>query len=392
MPLPADTGGKIRTLNILRQAARCGKVHLLCFSFDSSDAQHISTLRGADIEVTLVPAREPHILRKLSIVLFHALPFPVVKYDAASMRQALAGLLTRATFDLVHVDHLHMAQYQPYFTHLPSVLDEHNVEYRIHERCADHERGFLKRLGYRQQSKKTRRFELDIVRRFNAVTAVSEDDANVLREGTGREVRVEVLPNGVDTEYFKAQDTRNISQEDALAFTGSMDWLPNDDAAQYFIKEILPLIWVKNLGVKFYVVGRSPSVQLQRSAASDQRIVVTGRVEDVRSFLAKAKVFVVPLRIGGGTRLKILEAMSFGTPVVSTTIGAEGIACTNGENIRIADEPNDFADTILTLLAQPAVQHRLTENGRKLVLAKYDWNIIGNKLRQLYEELTHVKK
>jgi polysaccharide biosynthesis protein PslH len=206
-------------------------------------------------------------------------------------------------------------------------------------------------------------------------------------------VPVYLLPNGVDTEFFRPDFAGAAGpEEDALVFTGSMDWLPNDDAILYFIKDILPLIWEKNPEVKLYVVGKSPSVALTQAKGQDDRIVITRRVDDVRPYLSKCKVFITPLRIGGGTRLKILEALAMEKAIVATSIGAEGIEYKENENMAIADRPKEFANKVLDLMASPEKRKALGKAGRQLVLGHYDWSIIGKRLNVIYEGLIHGKK
>ena len=449
LPFPADTGGKIRTWNILKQVARFASVRLVCFSFDPEDKNYIPEIEKQGIKVTLVPCPQVNFWQKVKVVLFHPHPYSITKYNTELMRQAIVTLLAQEKFDLVHIDHLHMAHYikliketrgsgSPVTSHqspvvdtqlpstvylLPSLLDNHNVEYKILERGGKVEPRWWKKLIYIQQAAKTKNFERLAINKFNVVTAVSDDDANVLRELSGGTVNVEVLPNGVDTDFFQPSAGKNPSPvtshrspavtrclgdqvsstpDDSVVFTGSMDWLPNDDAVRYFINEILPLIWQKNPDIKFYIVGKSPSGALQQLSKSINLrldglttdssgplgcVILTGRVEDVRQYMSCAKVFVVPLRIGGGTRLKILEAMSFGIPVVSTSIGAEGIAYTNDKDIVIADEPQVFADAVLALLKDEGKRARLSVAGRRLVMEKYDWGIIGKKLNGIYGKM-----
>jgi len=422
-PLPADTGGKIRTLNILKQLAKRAKVHLVCFSFDEDDKDRSPDIEKEGVEVTLVPFGGPGILRKIAGVLFRPQPFSAAKYYSENMEVILRELNETNRFDAVHIDHIHMAHYIDCFAGVPCVIDEHNVEYKILERCANVEKSFIKRLVFRNQAAKMKRFEAAMIKKAARYLAVSEDDKMLLVESGAEPEKGHVVPNGVDTEYFKStgaqeqrhperaqrvKDLNNLDsstpsvlrrgvrmtagedqggEEEAVVFTGSMDWLPNDDAALYFCKEILPLIWQTDPSVKFYIVGKGASAALTECAKRDQRIVLTGRVDDVRVFVERSKVFVVPLRIGGGTRLKILEALSMGKAVVSTTIGAEGISHQNGHNIILADEPEVFAQNVLRLLKDDERRQWLGKAGRELVLGKYDWNIVGSRLGEIYETI-----
>jgi glycosyltransferase involved in cell wall biosynthesis len=282
-----------------------------------------------------------------------------------------------------------MANYTDCFKNIPCMLDEHNVEYRILERCSEVGPGVIKKLLYQQQAVKMKAFESQKAKEFKGVFACSLDDQKILNTITSDMAPIHVIPNGVDTEYFNSSNLNGI-EEDALIFTGSMDWLPNDDAITFFCGKILPLIWQKKENVKFYVVGKNPSTLVKDLAKRDSRVIVTGRVDDVRPFIQRSKVFIVPLRIGGGTRLKILEAMSMRKAVVSTSIGAEGIECTDGKDILLGDKSQDFADQVLFLLNNHQKSQEIGTEARKLVCDQYDWNTIGQKLKTIYEEKVHV--
>lgn len=388
IPLPADTGGKIRTWNLLLQSAQTTEVDLVCFSFDKNDESYVGQIKEKGINVTLVPINEDGFLNKVSHVLFSKTPYSVDKYFTESMKNAVQRLIAEKKYDLVHIDHIHMAHYRDYVGDIPCFLDEHNVEYRILQRCSDVEQSPIKKLIFSSQAKKMRRFECRYIQKFKACSGVSDDDSALLKELSNGRCKVHVLPNGVDTNYFHpGENVKNDSKESSVVFTGSMDWLPNNDSAIFFAKEILPIIWQKKPDVRFYVVGKSPSSDLVELAKKDQRIQCTGRVDDVRDYVWQSQVFVVPLRIGGGTRLKILEAMSMEKGVVSTTIGAEGINYKNHANINIADTANEIADAINYILDNPEKAAQLGKRGRELVLEEYDWNIVGRKLRAIYEEI-----
>ncbi|MBL8012460.1 MAG: glycosyltransferase [Candidatus Omnitrophica bacterium] len=390
MPLPADTGGKIRTLNILKQLAIESSVHLVCFSFEANDTQYIAELQTLGIKVTLVPMADASFLQKINWLLFHGLPISLVKYHTKAMEDSLKQIVRGEKFNAVHVDHLHMAHYLNIFKNIPCMIDEHNVEYKILQRCASVEKSFPKKLAYQAQSRKMNRFEAAMTQQFSCVFTCSTDDRILLNKITNGLVPIYVVPNGVDTGFFQSSDAE--PSEDALVFTGSMDWLPNDDAITYFCNEILPLIWKRNPAIKLYVVGKSPSSAVKELAAKDNRVIVTGRVEDVRPYIRRSKIFVVPLRVGGGTRLKILEAMAMGKAIVSTTIGAEGITYTEDENILLADTPEDFADTTVELIADQNKIDSLGKSGRNLVLESYDWAVVGRQLRHFYQKVINEKQ
>jgi len=388
VPIPADTGGKIRTLHLINQIAKNHLLDLVCFSFDEEDQRYVKALRDRGINVTLVKALEPNLIKKIGLVLLSSRPYSVEKYYSRKMVETVREIVGKNSYDIIHIDHIHMTHYTDCFNGQPLLLDEHNVEYKILERCANVEKSWVKKALFKHQAKKMRKFEARKVTDFSACTTVSAEDSRILADVIGRKKQIDVLPNGVDTEYFKLQDTRHKTQEEeAVVFTGSMDWFPNDDAAMYFCNDILPHIWKENPRVKFYIVGKDPSAVLKDYAKTDNRIIVTGRVDDVRTYVEKSKIFVVPLRIGGGTRLKILEAMSMQKAVIATTIGAEGIQHKEGRNIILEDEPKVFAKKVVALLDDPLRREKLGNCGRALVLEKYDWGIIGEILGNIYDRI-----
>ncbi len=390
LPLPADTGGKIRTLNILKQLAKRAQVRLVCFSFEAKDREIKEDFRKWNVDVSLVGLSETSGLQKVVNVMINPMPHSMAKYASTDMYRYLLSLREKERFDAVHVDHLHMAHYRPCFADIPAVLDEHNVEFMILSRCVPVEKNILKKLAFQDQAGKMKKYESEHVKQFARFLAVSDDDKKILHDLCGGKVRGETVPNGVDTDFFKSTvGGRPSAEEDALVFTGSMDWLPNEDAVVYFSKEVLPFIWKKKPDVKFYVVGKGAKETVIALGRNDSRIIVTGRVDDVRPVMERSKVFVVPIRVGGGTRLKILEAMSMEKAVVSTTIGAEGIRHTDGKNILLADDPEGFAQKVCSLLDDPSKAGNMGRAGRDLVCSFYDWNIIGERLNTIYQEVAH---
>lgn len=387
LPLPADTGGKIRSFNILKQLAKRIETRLVCFSFEKEDELLARDLESSiGVLTTLVPVRRWNLREQLETALFSAQPFSIAKYYSPEMVEALRSCHATEQFSVAHIAHLHMAHYITYLNDLPCIIDEQNVEYKVLERCASIERSFLKRIFFTNQARKMKTFEAQMIGQCSQFLAVSEDDRRVLSEVTNGTAQGHVITNGVDTGYFSpAAFPESYPKEVSLVFTGSMDWLPNEDAVLYFCRDILPLLWKEKPQLRFYVVGKSPGPSIKKLAGRDERIIVTGRVDDVRPIVAKARVFVVPIRIGGGTRIKILEGMAMQKAIVSTTVGAEGIEYTVGENIVLSDRPEDFAGNIIDLLNNPIKSKELGRRARDLVCGQYDWTIIGERLRSIYE-------
>ena len=261
----------------------------------------------------------------------------------------------------------------------PAVIFTHNVESEIWRRHAETAATPVSRWLYSMQHARMMRYEERAICRFNGVIAVSNTDGSMLTQLYPHAIGVPVcvVPTGVDTGFFTARPSRPESRE--LVFTGSMDWLPNEDAMRFFCREVLPRVRAAEPGVTLSIVGRAPTPAVRRLAA-EPGVRITGRVDDVRPFVRNAAVYVVPLRIGGGTRLKIFEAMAMGRAVVSTSVGAEGLPVTSGEHLMIADGVEAFAREIVRLLRDLDQRRRLEAAARALVVERYDWSVVAGEL------------
>ena len=384
--LPLDKGGKLRTWHLMRHLARRHEITWLSYADAGCDRADIDGMSAVAAHVHTIPRRTvgkgtPRFLLDAASHLFRALPYAVGAYATAEYRRRVSGLLESGRFDLVVCDFLPPAANLPATLPCPAVLFTHNVESEIWRRHMEAARGRTKRLLMRQQWRRMLRFERDAVRRFDAVLAVSDTDCQTL-EGLYGPLRqpVRVVPTGVDTTYF-APLPATPERPAHLVFTGSMDWLPNEDGMLFFVREVLPLVRQQEPSVTLSIVGRAPTAAVAR-LAQEPGIEVTGRVDDVRPHVAAGGVYIVPLRIGGGTRLKIFEAMAMGRPVVSTTIGAEGLPVRDGEHIHIADEPQAFADAVLRLIRDGRERRRIGSAARDLVVSGYDWSAAAAELER----------
>ncbi len=270
---------------------------------------------------------------------------------------------------------------------IPLIIDLHDVDSLIEYRNFKNAHGLRWKTFSFFEWKKMVHYEKRIYRLFDRCLTVSEEDKRLLLF-ISPNTDVSVIPNGVDTEFFKNSNPDSWEPK-TLFFVGS-SWPPNVDGILWFCKEIFPLIKREVPDVKFYIIGGIGKDERIRSL-SDERIIITGYVDDVRPWMEKSAISIVPMRLGGGTKVKILEALSMEKAVVSTSIGCEGIEVTNGENIIIADTPQDFAKAVITLFKDARLCRRLGNNGRKLVKETYDWKIVGNCLEEAYKE-TLAKK
>ena len=384
--LPLDKGGKLRSWHLLRHLARQHEVTYLGFEDRSTSLDDLQGMRAvcAHLEtVRRTDAAKGTVAFYLDAAhyLTDPLPYAVAKYRSVAYRERLAQLVASRRFDALICDFLVPVVNVPRSMGLPSVLFTHNVEAEIWRRHTETEARRWRRVLLRQQWARMKRFEGRTLARFDTVLAVSDADDAAFRRLYPGQLRgpVHVIPTGVDVSYFAPSGSVPLEPY-RLVFTGSMDWLPNEDAILHFVRVILPAIRQHEPRVTLSIVGRNPTQAVARLASVAHGIEVTGRVPDVRPYLERAAVAVVPLRIGGGTRLKIFEAMAMGKAVVSTTVGAEGLPLDPDRNVVLRDDPQDFADAVTRLLHEPAERDAVGRAARDFVRSRFDWPAVAGAL------------
>jgi sugar transferase (PEP-CTERM/EpsH1 system associated) len=399
LPYPPHQGGAIRTYNMIVNLAPRHEIHLLSFAHSPDDLERAAPLHPycQTIEVVPVPWRSG--LKRLLTTLFSPLPDMALRLPSAQFRRKLAARLGGERFDVVQVESIEMAPYamgdagwemddtqdRPLW-----VFDDYNAEYVLQQRAFEtdvrHPRRWIGALYSFIQWQKLRRYEAAVCQRVDQVIAVSEADKEILiLQELGPGVEVTVIPNGVDTRAYDPEQTYALVLEPhSVVFTGKMDFRPNIDAVLWFCHQVLPLIKTQVPDVHFYIVGQRPPQRL-RPLAEDPAVTLTGYVDDVRPYIAGAGVYVVPLRIGGGTRLKIMEAMALGKAIVSTSLGCEGYPVTSGRELVIADTPQDFARCVVELLGDAQRREELGRAGRRFVEERYDWRAIVPRLERVYQ-------
>ena len=304
------------------------------------------------------------------------------------MAQQLQAMLNQTDFDVIHFDTISLAVYKDVVGDIPKVLNHHNIESHLLQRRTLVEQNPLKRFYFSLEGKKLEQFETRTCPQFDMNFTVSELDKDRLLEfapGT----KADVIANGVDIEYFSPQAVE--TKPGSVIMVSGMNWYPNRDAVLYMYEEIWPKLCEVYPDISWVVVGASPPKQLLDLAEQDKRVTVTGFVDDVRPYLAEAEIYLCPMRDGGGTRLKILDALSMGKPIVSTTMGVEGIAVTPEKNVLTADTPDEFVKQIGRLRDDPALRQQIGQAGRQFVIDTYSWEIIGKKLANIYQSLTKEK-
>jgi glycosyltransferase involved in cell wall biosynthesis len=371
--LPVDTGGKIRSYNLLRQLSMQHDLQLLSYYGDARDEAYERDIRvhfpNAETIHTAVPgASAAHYLRHLT----SAAPYAVAKFTAPGVRKWVGAALHEGRFDVAVCDFLSASLNFPVSSPTPTVLFQHNVESVLWQRQARHEPNPVKRLAFTFEAAKMARYERSALRRFGHVIAVSDTDAGAMSSMVDRQ-RISVVPTGVDVaQYCTAAGAH--AEHPVVLFLGSMDWEANVDAVDYFCASIWPAVRAAVPEARFRIVGRNPHPRVL--ALAGQSVEVTGTVPAVVDYLRETAVFVVPLRVGGGTRLKIFEAMAAGRAVVSTSIGAEGLDVADGHDVMLADTAPAFAEAVIRLL-QDRDRRRELETAALATAARHDWPAIA---------------
>jgi len=386
--VPLSHGGRIRSFHLAKSLAQRNELSLFTFYEPTADDPH-HELRGLFSKVICVPLSIPEKKSGAEYVayarnLFSSRPYSVTKYCQPHVAAALREHLQRESYDVLICDFLLTAGVVPWDMPGPRVLFTHNVEAQIWERHFRVARNPVWKAVCYREFKMMERMEHHYLKRADHVLAVSDADAsNFARVITPS--KISVIPTGVDVDFFQPEPGKEEPR--SLVFTGSMDWLANEEGIFHFVQNILPVVRREIPEVTLWVVGRNPTQRLRRLAESDPSIKVTGSVPDIRPYIAKGTLYIVPLLVGGGTRIKIYEAMAMGKPVLSTSIGAEGLPVNPERDIILADTNEDFARRAIALLRDAQSQTALGESARLLVETNYSWGVAGKKLNEVLEDV-----
>ena len=380
--LPLDKGGKLRTWHLMRHLAARHDITYLSFSEPSQRDEHRIGMGEVCRRLETIPRSDPakgtfRFYADAARYVVDPIPYAVAKYGSPAYAARVVELLGTGTFDAVVCDFLPPAVNLPATLPCPSILFTHNVEAEIWRRHAENATNPISRRLLTRQWQRMLHFEREALARFDLVLAVSEADGTTFERLYPGALRtpVHVVKTGVDTRYFAPLPEVPV-RRGHIVFTGSMDWLPNEDGMVYFVREILPVIRRSEPDATLGIIGRSPTPAVRR-LGEEPGVEVTGSVHDVRPHLAAGSVYVVPLRIGGGTRLKIFEAMGMAKAVVSTSIGAEGLPVSDGLDILLADDPGGFAAAVVRLIRDADARRHMEQAGRRLVVERYDWSAVA---------------
>jgi sugar transferase (PEP-CTERM/EpsH1 system associated) len=391
LPYPPHQGAAIRTLNLIKNLAPRHEIHLLSFVEEGDISGRIEALASCCASIVTVPSPHRSTARRALSVLFSPHPDMALRLPSPEFSETLRVSLSRERFDFVQIEAIEMAQYglavkRMNVSSAPLVVfDDINAEYLLQKRALETDARQPTRwpaaLYSFIQWRKLQRYETHACQQLDRIVVVSEADAEALRKLLPK-LHCFVVPNGVDTDFFTPWE--GADSNSTLVFTGKMDFRPNVDAVLWFARDVLPLIQQQLPEVSLRVVGRNPHPRLSGLRQSPS-IVLTGYVDDVRPHIGEAAVYVVPLRVGGGTRLKLLEAMSMGKAIVCTSLGCEGISVRPGRDLMIADDPVSFAGAVVALMRDRERRLELGVSARQLAVAQHDWRHVAPLLEQVYE-------
>jgi sugar transferase (PEP-CTERM/EpsH1 system associated) len=388
LPYPLISGDRIRVYHLIRRIANQHQVWLAALLETPSRAKDLSHLGEFCQAVETAYWRRRHPLAHLPGLLRFALkgtPLELKFVYSEELTRKISQLVSKVDFDIVEIQPSNMAIYLealPVSARCKCVLTFHNIGFQQFARISRYERRLGRKMRALLFSWMMRRWEPRYAERFDCCATVSEVDRDLLMMANSR-LQVEVIPNGVDTHLYQPLPYEGTTP--ALMFVGNMDYPPNIDAVVFFCQEVFPHIRRMIPDVEVWIIGTSPAPEVRQLDGSG--VHVTGQVEDIVPYYERSAICVVPLRAGGGTRLKILEAMALGRPVVSTSVGAEGLNVVDGQHLLIADSPEQLTEKTVLLLTEREVYQHIVTNARKLVVTWYDWDVVAGRLMQVYADL-----
>ncbi|MGB6848245.1 MAG: glycosyltransferase [Thermoanaerobaculia bacterium] len=389
IPWPKSSGGNIRSYHVLEALGASFDVTLVASADTKALAEEgRAALAGfcKTIEILPDPKTSSGAAKARSFLASLASGVPAFVHHNynRSMADSVRRLAGSGQFDLIHLNHLDTVPYVESVSGSPYVIDTHNILHDYYARRSAQATNPVAKSAFAIEARRLRRYELRALRGARLILTCSREEQEMLL-ALDPELRVEVVPNGVDSRYFAPVVSDAFENPPDLVFLGDMAYPPNHDAAVGFVRSVFPELVRRDKQVRLIVVGKSPQRELLALAAGRSDLLVTGFVDDVREYLGRARVFLVPVRYGSGTRLKILSAFSMGIPTVSTTLGAEGIRCRDGHDISIADEPAAMAEAVHRLLTDAELHRRISKNCRETAIQHYDWTRIGQQLRSVYD-------
>jgi glycosyltransferase involved in cell wall biosynthesis len=392
LPYPPKTGVLQRNYNLIREASAFAEVHLVAIvkqdilpTFDEQVAARELAKFCATVTSVYLPIEQSR-ARFLWLVvknLFTTTPFTAKWAVTPALRQAIVQAVSRGPYDVVFFDTISLAPYRDLVNGSPTALNHHNIESHLLERRVAYEQSALRRFYFALESRKLRRYEAAVAGDFDTNLVVSRLDGERLQEICPR-VTTAVLANGVDVEYFRRQSPTTTVERGHLIMVSGMNWFPNRDAVLLMAESIWPELTKVMPDARLTIVGASPPHAILNLAARDRRVTVTGFVDDVRPYMERAQVYLCPMRDGGGTRLKILDALAMGVPIVATQMALEGIDVVAESDVLVADAPGEFVNQVVRLVGDRTLWDRLHSNGRAFVERHFAWPVIRQEMEAAF--------
>jgi polysaccharide biosynthesis protein PslH len=393
LPYPLHSGGQIRTYNLLKKLSKKHDITLFALIKDRKEEENLRHLSPFCKKIKLFKrSNRPFTLQNILKTGFSSFPFLVIRNHVTHVTEAIQEELAREQYDVIHAETFYMMPHIPE-THVPTLLVEQTIEYLGYESYAKKAPAFIRPL-LQIDINKLKRWEKHYWNHCDQLVVMSQEDKAFVKEHVYHNIPISVVENGVDSEWFSSVD-RSEPEEPTVLFVGTFRWLPNLEAVRILVNQIWPLVLKTLPKARLAIVGAAPTSEVQSFADKNPSISVSGNIPDIRTAFASSHVLAAPVWSGKGTRYKVLEALAAGTPVVATTTAVEGLAITPAKEAMVADNPEEFAKAIVSLLRNDAKRDQLRLAGRSFVKHQFDWQLIAGKLDAIYRrigDLSHVKK
>lgn len=385
LPYPLLSGGQIRTYNLLKKLANKHEVTLFSLIKNEEEEKYIPELKKYCSKVRVFKRSEkPFTLKNIFRTAFSSYPFLVIRNHAPQIITAVKTELQSEQYDLIHAETFYMMPHIPK-TNIPTILVEQTIEYLGYESYAKNTPFFLRPI-LNIDINKIRRWEKFYWKACDTLIVMSEDDKKYISKEIGESKKIEVVANGVDTNWF-AEVEKKVSQVPTILSVGTFKWLPNVEAVTFLVTKVWPLIKKQLPNAQLKIVGNAPTPDVYLYQQSDPSIEVIGRISDIRNAFANSDILMAPVFSGKGTRYKVLEAMASGTPIVATTTAVEGLEVVNGEHVMTSNTPEGMAKLAIELLNDREKRKNMAKNGKKFVKQHYDWSLISHNLDMIYQRI-----
>lgn len=385
LPYPLHSGGQIRTYNFLKQLSSKHQVTLFALIKDEDEKKYIPVLKQfcQDVQV-FKRSSHPFTLRNILRTAVSSYPFLVIRNYVAEVKKAVAMELKKHDYDLIHAETFYMMPHLP-ATKVPVLLVEQTIEYLGYESYAAKASSLLRPI-LNIDIQKIKFWETHYWQNCTKLVVMSNEDKNFIAKTIGSSQNIEVVENGVDTDWFDEKDRHEPNQPTLLS-VGTFKWLPNVEAVRFLVSSVWPVIKSNVDDARLWIVGASPTEEIKTLATKDVQITVTGDIPDIRDAFVASHVLLAPVFSGKGTRYKILEALAAGTPVVATETAVEGLGVKHKVHVMVSNQAEEMAQFAIELIKSPKERKRLARNGRRFVRENFDWALISKKLDSIYRSI-----